>query len=730
MIIIKNFIKGSQKMKGFKKIISISIVFALIISLSAAVNVFAVQVNIPIDFSDIVTYSFDITVPEGTILGIEFTAPCNTAATTNLGWSYGAGSVKMANGKIQASKNWLSSDNANIAEPCADFPSGQTNNIIIRKNHRTGYTEFVANGVPFCRTTVDNKTLPITMLNVHGSGAAASTINTVFVKGTESGEMGTVTKYDKKTNEITIRFTEPLIADTELGATILKSANMKKADGIPLTQKSFDGISAVFACDAPLDEASEYAVILPDGLAGSLGGTIREYPRFTTELSNVYQECDYNNGSATIWKNDGLNIADTGDEKYGNALPFRTQNTDGTYDKSIMGLDIPDSNIFSISFDVKVLVDTVKMGWTLWQQGGKSVTIGYGSSDGTASGNFTMLQIDSTNLNGGWLGSGTWQNKIGTYQTGRWINYKTEFNRTDKTVKVYVDNVLKTTKSIGADVIAAGEISTGGTWVFQVLSGIPTTEGETFMYMDNIKVETVSEPAAVSEVKFVDARGREQGAFDTISRLLNKVKVKFGTKMNADTLNGSTVKLMYGEQEVGCTRTYDSTSNTYTLIPHSIPDVNTDVKLIASGAKTAVNDDVGEYETRAVTDGNMSSGVVVYELDAVDETDVKPLDGNLTTNKYKYNKYYPIMRTANYSDKDKNVTLIAAEYDESGMLINVNVSDTITIKPGEYKRYGGKLNGDNMIQALSGTKTIKVFAWGSSETLMPMSEAVTAIKNY
>ena len=126
----------------------------------------------------------------------------------------------------------------------------------------------------------------------------------------------------------------------------------------------------------------------------------------------------------------------------------------------------------------------------------------------------------------------------------------------------------------------------------------------------------------------------------------------------------------------------------------------------------------------------MSSGVVVYELDAVDETDVKPLDGKLTTNKYKYNKYYPIMRTANYSDKDKNVTLIAAEYDESGMLINVNVSDTITIKPGEYKRYGGKLNGDNMIQALSGTKTIKVFAWGSSETLMPMSEAVTAIKNY
>ena len=183
MIIIKNFIKGSQKMKRFKKVLSLSIVFALIISLTAAVNVFAVQVNIPIDFSDIVTYSFDITVPEGTILGIEFTAPCNTAATTNLGWSYGAGSVKMANGKIQASKNWLSSDNANIAEPCADFPSGQTNNLIIRKNHRTGYTEFVANGVPFCRTTVDNKTLPITMLNVHGSGAAASTINTVFVNG-------------------------------------------------------------------------------------------------------------------------------------------------------------------------------------------------------------------------------------------------------------------------------------------------------------------------------------------------------------------------------------------------------------------------------------------------------------------------------------------------------------------------------------------------------------------
>lgn len=158
-------------MKRFKKVLSLSIVLALIISLTAAVNVSAAQVNILIDFSDIVTYSFDINVPEGEVLGIEFTAPCNTASTTNLGWSYGAGSVKMANGKIQASKNWLSSDNANIAEPCADFPSGQTNNLMIRKNHRTGYTEFIANGVPFCTTTVDNKTLPITMLNVYGNGA-------------------------------------------------------------------------------------------------------------------------------------------------------------------------------------------------------------------------------------------------------------------------------------------------------------------------------------------------------------------------------------------------------------------------------------------------------------------------------------------------------------------------------------------------------------------------------
>lgn len=720
-------------MKRFKKVLSLSIVLALIISLTAAVNVSAAQVNILIDFSDIVTYSFDINVPEGEVLGIEFTAPCNTASTTNLGWSRGTGSVKMANGKIQAGKNWLDAGNANIVEPCADFPSGQTNNLMIRKNHRTGYTEFIANGVPFCTTTVDNKTLPITMLNVYGNGAATSTINNVFVKGTESGEFGTVTEHNKDTKEITVRFTEPLNTDTDLSSAVLKNANMKKSDSISLTKKSFDGISAVFTYDVLLDNSSEYAVILPDGLTGVLGGIIREYPKFATEAVNevgVYQECDYSDGKAPIWKDDGLNVADTDDEEYGNALPFRTQDTSGTYNKSIIGLDIPESNIFSISFDVKLLADTVKMGWTLWQQGGKSVTIGYGSSNDTASGNFTMLQIDNKNLNGGWLGSGTWQNKIGTYQNGKWINYKMQFNRADKTVSVYVDNVLKTTKSIGADVIAAGKISTGGTWIFQVLGGIPTTAGETFMHMDNFKVETVTEPAAVNEVKFVDARGREQGAFDTISRLINKVNVKFGTSMNTDTLNTSTVKLMYGEQEVECTRAYDSTANTYTLTPVSLPDANTDVRVAVSGTKTASGTDVDEYETKAMTDGNMSDGVVVYELDAVDETDVKPLNGNLTTDKYKYTTYYPIMRAANYSNEDKTVTVIAAEYDENGVLTNVSLSSPVSLKSGEYKRFGGKLNGDNAIKAQSVTKTIKVFAWDSSETLMPMSAAATVIKNY
>ena len=120
-------------MKRFKKVLSLSIVLALIISLTAAVNVSAAQVNIPIDFSNIVTYSFDINVPEGEVLGIEFTAPCNTASTTNLGWSRGTGSVKMANGKIQAGKNWLDAGNANIVEPCADFPSGQTNNLYCQR---------------------------------------------------------------------------------------------------------------------------------------------------------------------------------------------------------------------------------------------------------------------------------------------------------------------------------------------------------------------------------------------------------------------------------------------------------------------------------------------------------------------------------------------------------------------------------------------------------------------
>jgi hypothetical protein len=344
-----------------------------------------------------------------------------------------------------------------------------------------------------------------------------------------------------------------------------------------------------------------------------------------------------------------------------------------------------------------------------------------------------MLQIDVSDLNAGWLGSGTWQNKIGTYKKNQWINYKMEFNRTDKTVKVYVDGDLKTTKGIGAGVTASGVTTldkSGRTFRFAVVGGTaPKTSETQFMWMDNFKVETVAEPAVVSGVTFVDARGAEGGADGIISRLLDKVNVKFASAMKADTLNADTVKLYYGETAVECARSYDSASNTYVLTPATIPGASADVKVVVNGAKTAKDETVSAFEVNAVAD-NQASEFVLYEVDAVNETDVKPLNGNLSiSTKIHYNKYYPIMYAANYKDTAQQVVVIAAEYKEDGTLNNVNISNPVTVNPGDYIRWGGKLNGDNVITAKDDTATIKTFVWDSLDGLKPMGESSTTVKN-
>ena len=199
--------------------------------------------------------------------------------------------------------------------------------------------------------------------------------------------------------------------------------------------------------------------------------------------------------------------------------------------------------------------------------------------------------------------------------------------------------------------------------------------------------------------------------------------------MKADTLNADTVKLYYGETAVDCTRSYDSTNNTYTLTPATIPAANAEVKVLVDGAKTAKDETVSAFESKVVAD-NQASEFVLYEVDAVNETDVKLLNGNLSISKnVHYDKYYPIMRAANFMDKAQQVIVIAAEYTADGILNNVDISNPVTLNPGDYIRWGGKLNGDNVITVKDDTATIKTFVWDSMDGIKPMGACSTTVKN-
>ena len=88
------------------------------------------------------------------------------------------------------------------------------------------------------------------------------------------------------------------------------------------------------------------------------------------------------------------------------------------------------------------------------------------------------------------------------------------------------------------------------------------------------------------------------------------------------------------------------------------------------------------------------------------------------------------MRAPNFTDKAQQVIVISAEYTADGLLNNIDISAPVTVNSGDYIRYGGKLNGENVIQAKTDTATIKTFVWDSLKNMTPMGVSSTAITNF
>lgn len=172
---------------------------------------------------------------------------------------------------------------------------------------------------------------------------------------------------------------------------------------------------------------------------------------------------------------------------------------------------------------------------------------------------------------------------------------------------------------------------------------------------------------------------------------------------------------------------YDATTRTYTLEPARLPDANAEVKVVVDEVYTPGDTPVAITPCEAVaTADDTESKLFVYEVEAVDETDVRPFSGVLTKNNR--TSYYPIMRAANFTDTAQQITLISAEHDVDGNLTSVKIENPITLNSGSYIRYGGKLNGDNVIASNSNTKTIKVFAWDGTNMITPFAEPAIATK--
>lgn len=620
-----------------KRCLALSVVFAIALNLFCTLDAFAAdsrlaEIWFDMDYSDIVTVSLDVKVTQPDSFGMEFTAPKNLDTPKDLNNKTGCGMVRIANGKIFFRSNglWIAPGQEEQSGITSyDFEQDQWHRLKLKYKRKTGETQWYLDDEYMGMSNLASTGYPINCVSLYGDSSVNGKcqVANVSVMGINIGELGVVMLTPDFENKILrFEFSEDLSDKSVLEQAVLRKANT--TDGvseIPLTLNKGSQNEAEFTYTDNLEAGSEYVLILPSNLTGESESILtQDIFYFTTETSveeTALTDVNYNNGDTSGCWIPAIPascpiLVDTGDD-HEKALNVPAMNT-GAFQYIWQDIIIPEGNTSAISFDILPMKSDMTMGIEIRaKENVNPITVVFGK------GGYILLMSGWTNA--GWLnlgkhpftGSNAWANSnwIADYNTEDWINFRLQFDKISREAQIYVDNTLvKTLK--GTQISNKYEF---GAVAFRTPSSPNANTGEQLMLLDNVKTLEYIKKPTVGSVRFNDVEGNGTGVFDTMSRLLESVEVTFTSEMDEQTLDESTVQLLYNDIPIKYEAVYDDKAYTYKITPLKLPGAGDEVKIHVSGAMDNLGEEAKEFTSYAMTD-NLSDMFNVKEFRLISST--------------------------------------------------------------------------------------------------------------
>ena len=514
--------------------------------------------------------------------------------------------------------------------------------------------------------------------------------NVRWVNGVKKGVLGaTISSFDEKNKMLTISFTEKPNLNSFKDKVILKRANVEGGEEeIPLTLESDNGLSLTFGYSKELTPNSEYVLILPNNITGINGSVLEdEYICYTTEqnaVAKTLQECNYDDGNTYIKTliPDGYGeddrIVETGEGHFKAMRVRKITNSGGTATDEVnswSGLQIPDSDISAISFDINprrsdLYASISFVGGSTTAQT-EPVTISFYQNGQIVCGKSWTLVPG---------GTGT---LIGTYQKDDWINFRVVHDKTAQTMSIYVNGDVK--KVFTRDELAAFKFANIGFVRFFVSKSMGLA-GEELFWLDNVKSEELATYVTVDSLRFNTLTGDINAPFSVVSRKIGSVDIGFSNDVNASTLTPNNVMLLYDGEAIDYTGIYDEAKRLFRIVPKRLPDTGANIEVKVCGAEDKNGSEIETYSSYITAD-NSEDKFEVAEIYFCDENGNKVEDigsGNIYLNAV----------VINTTDTDKNIIISIMGYTDLSM--------------SEYDYRSETLRAGDMLSIKNDINTLKI----------------------
>ncbi|MGN0179581.1 MAG: S-layer homology domain-containing protein [Monoglobaceae bacterium] len=521
-----------------------------------------------------------------------------------------------------------------------------------------------------------------------------------------------VSKFGDHTIEIT--FSEEPVSGVDFSSVALFNTNEKAVEGIDARVINCIQVGKTLKIEYEnkLKEGCEYAIVLPAEVEDLLGSryiyfTTEYTPDFVSEKTETFDD-NYSTSTGVTIKDpsgvisgSGLEVTANGGKDRTAGLLIKTPQTTADIDKTLAeysvtvnNLNIPQADTVDvqvIEFDIKTTNDlNIPFVFQFKDSSGKPISFGRMHSGHiagyyTSSGFSWFLMNDSGRINSAALhidGSPL------SFADHQWKHIKLEWDINKREGKFYVNGQQAAPKTlynnsqdtnIETGASAFNSIASVNLYAFPTFAPggtvrqTVTESGVEMFVLDNFRTYGYKRPITVSKVRFGEINGRQAGPFDTVSRLLDNVKVYFDGDANEDMLSNTNIEIAYGGTPVNCEVSYNSDENCAVIKPAIIPESGQDIVVKIAGSSLAI-----PYQCH-ITAGDAESVIVADNLAFVNP------DGSVISD-VGSGEAYVKANIINTTDDTKSVIVSAMGY-KNGVLEQYKTK-TIEVPAGTIKTIG------------------------------------------